>query len=276
LKLKEKLPPDRTLEQVERHYLVEKAIAKRLKECSREQRSAMYATMYNELFALVPDHPRLTRRQNKEATLVANKSKWLLIKDHVGESTVFAEFAIGDGRFAFEVCRRASFVYGIDISDQTDAAERPANFQLILYDGYELDLGDAAVDVVFSDQLIEHLHPEDTPLHLLLVRRILKPGGKCIFRTPHRYCGPSDVSRYFSDEAEGFHLKEWTYGEMFQLLDGQGWSATRGYWSKRGIRIRMPNACLVLAERVMKRVPPRVRKAISRQLLPSVEILAVK
>jgi len=276
LKLKRKLPADRTLEQVKHHYLVEKAIAKRLRESSREQRAAMYATMYDELFARVPDHPRLKRRESEKATSSANKSKWRLIGDHIGSSSVFVEFAPGDGRFAFEVCGRAKFVYGIDISDQTGAVERPANFQLILYDGYELDLGDERADVVFSDQLIEHLHPEDTPLHFLSVRRILKQRGKYIFRTPHRFCGPSDHSRYFSDEAEGFHLKEWTYEELFQLLEGQNWSAKRSYWSIRGKRIRVPTACFVLIERVLKRVPVRVRRTISRLLLPAIVILAVK
>lgn len=55
------LPPHRTRKQVENHYLVEKAIAERLKAASREERRLIYSTTYDELFARVPDHPRLTR-----------------------------------------------------------------------------------------------------------------------------------------------------------------------------------------------------------------------
>ena len=53
----------------------------------------------------------------------------------------------------------------------------PNNLKLTIYDGYNLELQESSVDVVFSDQLIEHLDPEDVRLHFALVKRILKPQG---------------------------------------------------------------------------------------------------
>ena len=37
---------------------------------------------------------------------------------------------------------------------------------------------------MFSGQVIEHLHPEDVPIHLKCVFERLKPGGRYIFDTP--------------------------------------------------------------------------------------------
>ena len=100
--------------------------------------------------------------------------------------------------------------------------ETPRNFELIVYDGYELPIPDNTIDVVFSDQLIEHFHPDDTLFHFRLVRRILKPGGVYVFRTPHGFSGPHDISQYFCHSAKGFHLKEWTYVELSRLLHQVG------------------------------------------------------
>ena len=110
----------------------------------------------------------------------------------------------------------------------------------MLYDGYQLDLPDDCVDLVFSDQLVEHLHPEDTLHHFRLVRRILAPEGAYVFRTPHALCGPHDVSRFFSDAPEGFHLKEWTYRELEPVLRETGFGTLRAFWNGRGARTPLP------------------------------------
>ncbi len=78
-------------------------------------------------------------------------------------------------------------------------------------------------DVVISDQVLEHLHPDDVEAHLRGVHQILKPGGRYIFRTPHRFSGPHDVSRVFKcDKPLGMHLKEYTYREFTTVLRQAG------------------------------------------------------
>ena len=220
MKLLKPLPQDRTYKQVLNHYLVEKAIADKLKSASREERKVIYATMYDELFRQVPDHPRLIRRKDERLTQIENESKLSLVRNFLNASDIFVEFAPGDCRFAMEVARYVKRVYAVDISDQRDQTfAMPRNFSLLIYDGYTLDkIHGSSVDLVFSDQLIEHLHPEDTKLHFELVYHILKPGGKYVFRTPHAFMGPSDVSMFFSRKPQGFHLKEWTYTELNKLL----------------------------------------------------------
>lgn len=99
-------------------------------------------------------------------------------------------------------------------------------------DGVHLERfeGAASYDVVISDQVLEHLHPDDIAAHLLGVHQILKPGGRYIFGTPHRFSGPHDVSRVFKcDRALGMHLKEYTYREFMTALRQVGFK--RMYFS---------------------------------------------
>ena len=272
-----KLSGSRTFDQVRNHYEVEKAIAARLKKANREERKTIYQTMYDELFKKVPDHPRLMRCKNKNSTLLANKYKLSLINRFINKSTIFAEFGAGDFKFAKDICSHVRFVYGIDISDQTGKLDKiPYNFELMLYDGYNLRMQENSVDVVFSDQLIEHLHPEDTEFHFELVKRILKKKGMYIFRTPHRFSGPYDISRYFSDEAEGFHLKEWTYGEIAKILKKLKYSSWAFYWNAKGIHIKMPLIYFYFVEKILKRFPGKYRRLLTRYFISCILIVAIK
>jgi SAM-dependent methyltransferase len=278
MKLTKPLPPGRSFEQVTNHYLVEKSIAERLKKSTRAERKVLYASMYDELFRKVPDHPRLTQRQSAQLTASANVSKFSIVRKFLNESVIFAEFAPGDCRFAFEVATQVKSVYGIDISDQRNPTDIvPDNFKLIVYDGYYLDkIENNSIDIVFSDQLIEHIHPEDTKLHFELVHRILKVGGKYIFRTPHFLTGPHDVSQYFSYEPDCFHLKEWTYTEIKRVLLDVGYSKFHTHWSAKGINLRMPFSYFALCELVVGQIPKRYIRSATKYLIPHLCGVAIK
>ncbi|MEG4320534.1 MULTISPECIES: class I SAM-dependent methyltransferase [unclassified Microcoleus] len=278
MKLKKTLPPNRSFEQIQNHYLVEKAIADRIKVSSLEDRKLIYATMYDELFGKVPDHPRLTRRDNEQLTLIANKNKLATLSGLIDQSTVFAEFGPGDCRFAMEVAKYVNCAYGIDISDQRNPNHNaPDNFKLIIYDGYSLEgIEENSIDILFSDQIIEHFHPEETQLHFQLAYRILKKGGKYIFITPHAFRGPHDVSAYFSDEPECFHLKEWTYAELHQILSQLGYSKLDSYWCAKSIKFRMPNFYFEVCEKVLGLFPRQYIRVVAKYLIPNIFCATIK
>lgn len=278
MELRQPLPPNRTVDQLKNHYLVEKSIAQRLMAASRDERKAIYATMYDELFQKVPDHPRLNRRSDEELTSRANRAKLSLVKRFVDSSTVFMEYAPGDCRFVTEVARHVKYAYGLDISDQRRPGEQnPDNFQLVVYDGYIVnEIPSNSIDVIFSDQLIEHFHPDDTKLHFALAHRLLKAGGLYVFRTPHAVTGPHDISKYFVDEPEGFHLKEWTFGEIGGLLKEVGFSRFRPFWYRRGISVRLPSLYFTGLERFFARLPKRYTKTTADYLLSQVCGVAIK
>jgi SAM-dependent methyltransferase len=278
MKLTKPLPPNRSIEQVKNHYLVEKAIAERLKKATRAERKVLYATMYDELFRKVPDHPRLTKRQSAQLNSKANISKFALVRKFLKETDNFIEFGPGDCRFAFEVAKHVKHVYGVDLSDQRNPDDIvPDNFQLIVYDGYDLDkIENNTIDLVFSDQLIEHIHPADTKLHFELVHRLLKDGGQYVFRTPNFLTGPHDVSQYFSYEPECFHLKEWTYTEIKKVIMDSGYSKFHTYWSAKGLTIRMPYSYFALCESVLGQIPKRYIRAVTKYFIPHLCGVAIK
>jgi SAM-dependent methyltransferase len=278
MKLKRPLPEGRSHEQVEHHYLVEKALADQLKNADRAGRRRIYETMYDELFRQVPDHPRLTRRHDEGQTWTANRGKLSLVRPFLKKTMVYAEFAPGDCRFSAEVAGHVKQVYGIDISDQRGPnSNSPENFELIVYDGYHLDrIAEGAIDIAFSDQLVEHFHPEDTETHFQNAHRILRDGWKYGFRTPHRFMGPCDVSQYFCDEAEGFHLKEWTLREIVPLLKRVGFSRVQTYWCAKGMNIRVPYLYFGLMKKLLDPLPKNLVRKLSRYLVPTVSVVAIK
>lgn len=271
------MPDDsRTIEQLRRHFEVEKELADRLRRSTREQRTALFKSLYGELFARVPDHPRLTRRETPESTHRAVAARMALLQDQLAGVKTFLEFAPGDCRLAFEVCRHVENVIGVDISDQSGTTAAPPNFKLFVYDGYNLNLPPASVDLIFSYQFLEHLHPDNVTPHFQIVHRLLKPGGAYIFSTPHRFSGPHDISRFFSDEPQGFHFKEWTYSEMCELVKSLGFSQAFTYRFGPLRENGLWNAATLAVETLVGRLPRALRRRVSARVFQNVAMLARK
>jgi ubiquinone/menaquinone biosynthesis C-methylase UbiE len=218
----------RTPERLRHHYEVEKELASRLRASTREERPALFQKLYQELFNRVPDHPRLTRQESETGNARRVQNQLNLLRNFLQPGHTLVEFAPGDGRLATAAAQwvgSTGRVIGVDISDQRAAGQAvPANFELVVYDGYHLDLPDSVADVVFSYQFLEHLHPEDINLHFELANRLLKPGGWYVLSTPHRYSGPHDIARHFGSELVCFHFQEWTYGSMERTVRAAGFS----------------------------------------------------
>ena len=266
----------RTLDQIRNHYEVEKELAARLLKSSRAERTRLFRTLYDELFARVPDHPRLTRRNEAELSERAVAAQLALLRRQLEGVRTFLEFAPGDCRLSFEVCRFVEKVYAVDISDQTGGvASRPANFELVLYDGYHLDLPPQTIDLAFSYQFLEHLHPDDVIPHFQMIKRLLRPGGAYIFSTPHRYSGPHDISAYFSDTPQGFHFQEWTYRELGEVLEAAGFAAWFTYRFGRPRRSKLVNGLTLAVESAFGLLPRRVQRRVSRRLFQGVTMMAV-
>ncbi|MEH2374091.1 class I SAM-dependent methyltransferase [Nostoc sp.] len=74
-------------------------------------------------------------------------------------------------------------------------------------------------DLVVSNQVVEHFHPDDLITHFKSAYKILVNQGKYIFTTPHCHTGPHDISLVFGyDNPQGMHLKEYTYRELHNSL----------------------------------------------------------
>lgn len=267
--------PQRTLERIRHHFEVEKELAARMRASTREDRMELFKTLYTELFERVPDHPRLTRRESPEASRQKVGAQMRLLQPFLTKDSVVLEFAPGDCRLASAVAGEVRQVYGVDISDQRSPTESsPPNLDLIVYDGYELRLQPASVDVVFSYQFVEHLHPEDVVPHFTLARSMLKAGGVYVLDTPHRHSGPHDVSRYFGDTLQCFHFQEWTYNDMRRLLLKNGFSKTAMFRFGKPRYSRLANWANELVEGCVGLLPQKLRRRISSRLFQSVAMIA--
>ncbi len=267
----------RTPEQLRRHSEAERELADRLRHSSREERQTLYAEVYKELFARAPDHPRRQARQSPEDIAAAVRARMKLLTGQLDGVSSFLELGAGDCQLALEVCKHVEQVFAADICDQTRPGEAlPPNFKLIIYDGFDLPLAAGSIDLAFSYQLIEHLHPDDVDGHFETVKRVLRPGGRYIFATPHRYSGPHDVSRHFTATAQGFHLQEWTCREMIARLKRHGFRRWHCYCKGKPRRSPLIAMGLLLGERLLAALPRGLQRRLSHRLYQSVTMIAIK
>jgi len=261
----------RSPERLRHHFEVERELAARLRSSTREERTTLLGRLYDELFARVPDHPRLTRRETPESSRAAVRARLRLVEPFLAPGIVFLEIAPGDCRLCFEVAPRVRDVIGVDISDQTGAeSDRPANFRLLVWDGFDLRLPEGSVDLAFSYQLLEHLHPDDIAHHLNVVRRVLRRGGRYVVSTPHRYSGPHDISRFFAVNPEGLHLKEWTYRELERAALDAGFSRLVPFRRGRPRTDAIARIETAGLEAALAPLPRPLQRRLSRRLFQSV------
>lgn len=271
----------RSPERLRAHYRVERKLADRLRRApDAEARRRIFATMYDDLFRAVPDHPRLRARSEALAER-ARDVDWDLaqLRPYLETGCTFLEVGAGDCALSTRVAEGARTVYAVDISDQA-ARPLPPNVRLVVSDGTSIPIPPGSVDLAFSDQLMEHLHPDDARLQLANIHRALRPGGVYFCITPNRLYGPSDISAYFDDEARGFHLREYSLREIVAILREAGFPGMRTYVGARGFFIRFPRVLLVALEAALETLPAKMRRRIAgtkpMRALLGIRIAAVK
>lgn len=259
---------NRTIEQIKEHYEIEKELASKLRVANREERQHLYTYLYDQLFKQVSHHPQLTRKADPKASAKKVGQKMRLLSDFLNHESIFLEVGPGDCNLAFEVAKRVQKVYAVDVSPEiVKHLNYPANFELIISDGCSIPVAENIVTVAYSDQLMEHLHPEDAFVQIRNIYQALSPGGVYICVTPNRLSGPHDVSMYFDEVATGFHLQEYTHTELSSLFSDVGFSKLIAYIGGKGIYLRFPLFLIKWTEKVINSVPFPLRKKISRTLL---------
>lgn len=247
------------------HYEVERELADRLRLATREERRSLYGPVYDELFRRVPHHPQLTRKSSPELSRAGLPPQLRILRRYLRPETTLLEIGPGDCALSLALAERVRHVYGLDVSAEiTRQTSLPANFDLILSDGTSVPLPPESVDVAYSNQLMEHLHPDDALEQLKGIWRVLRPGGVYICITPNRLSGPHDISQHFDSEATGFHLKEYTVGELSRLFRTVGFRTVRTLLGRRGFCLPAPVAPVLAGEAVLSRLPPGTRRAVGR------------
>jgi SAM-dependent methyltransferase len=140
-------------------------------------------------------------------------------------------------------------------------------FEVLLSNGCDVPLPDNSIDLAFSFQVIEHIHPDDVVDQLKDLYRALKPGGIYYCITPNRLAGPNDISRDFDREATGLHLKEYSVTDLLKLFRSIGF---RRVWIERmfkGYRCPSPILPARILESILECLPWSLRTPLTRSYL---------
>ena len=249
--------------QLREHYRIERELAGRLRSAGRAERRVLYSTLYDELLRRVPHHPMLNAVERGERPR-AVEHQLAFLGGFLSPDSVFMEIGPGDCALALRAASMVSKVYAIDVSEQiTREVTPPPNFHLILSDGCSIPVQPGTVDVAFSDQLMEHLHPDDAKEQLRNIYESLAPHGVYICVTPNRLYGPRDISAYFDDVATGFHLREYAARDLRDLLMAAGFRRVHFFAGARGRFVRCPGWLLFAVERLLGALPHRLRRALA-------------
>jgi hypothetical protein len=130
---------------------------------------------------------------------------------------------------------------------------------------------------------MEHLHPEDALEQLQNIYKSLAPSGIYICITPNRLSEPHDISKYFDEEATGFHLKEYTVTELYELFRTVGFSKVSWLKSNKRMHIEIPLLASVVplikaSEAALSTLPSSLRRKIANtsMLFRGMTIVGIK
>ena len=250
--------------QVRHHLELETALSDELRASAPAVRHETFERCYDRLYS---ELPWLAGTGG-----VPNPGLW---SDLIGPpgARVY-EVGSGAGELAVGLARAGYRITATDISLHRGTREQRSNLSWETTDGVHLDrfAATSTYDAVLSNQLIEHLHPDDLEAHLRAARALLKPGGRYAFATPHAYTGPHDVSKVLDlDAPGGMHLHEYTNLEMVRALRRAGFTRVRSVLysprlSARAIPSRWHLAVMLGVEAALRPLGLARAHAVARHL----------
>jgi len=257
-----------TAEQIRTHYEIEKELADRIKNADAEQRRQLYTIVYDELLRRVPHHPHLIQQKSKEIRNQAINNHLKLLKKFLNKNISFLEIGAGDCALSLRVAAYVKKVFAVDVCNEiVSGVVQPANFQLLISDGTSIPVPENSIHIAYSNQLMEHLHPDDAFQQLTNIYNALTRDGIYVCITPNRYTGPHDISKHFDDISTCLHLKEYTIKELSDLFREAGFSELRLFAGGKGLYIPFPIKIALLCEKSFNLLPIKLRKVAAKFLL---------
>jgi SAM-dependent methyltransferase len=249
------------LADLEKIYRVEVEQADKLRRASAAERKTLYSAVYEEYFSKLPFHPQLTIKHNEAARQGRVDYQLRQILPLINGIAKFMEVGAGDCSLSIAASKYCKEVIALEVSQQiAENLDLPTNVKLLLFDGFDISLEDNSVDAAYSNQLMEHLHPDDAEEQLRSIYRVLRPGGAYICITPNRISGPHDISRFFTDKPLGFHLREYSATELRALFLSIGFRRVIAYTIIKGRKVELPFAFITAFEKLADVLPSHLKE----------------
>lgn len=161
--------------------------------------------MYLHMVGNLPDYPIPTLRLppghgGRFLDLGCNWGRWCIAASRLG----YEVFGIDP---VLEAIHAASFV----------ASKLGAKCRYVCGDAVRLPFADESVDVVFSYSVLQHFAREDVQKTLAEIKRVLKPGGRCLIQMANTFgvrCLYHQARRGFKEPLERFSVRYWTPGQL--------------------------------------------------------------
>lgn len=264
----------RTFAEIKKTYELEKELARKLRESSKHERLDLnlYTSVYDEFFSQLPEHPAQKLKDDPGAT-ASVVAQWMpVLEKFLYPDATFLEIGPGDCSLSLEVAKNVKKVYAVDVSNEvTKNIDMPPNFELVISNGCTIPVAKNSINIAYSHQMIEHLHPDDAFEQLQNIYEALVPGGIYICITPNRLSGPHDTSKFFDDIATGWHLKEYTVTELYDLFRAVGFSRVRYDKIKSNAQIKLPLNLLTVSglrvsEAILETLPSSLKRKLSLML----------
>jgi SAM-dependent methyltransferase/uncharacterized protein YbaR (Trm112 family) len=144
-----------------------------------------------------------------------------------GEGKRFLDLGCNWGRWCIAANRLGYEVYGLDPvleaihAARTVAQQVGVNNNYVCGDAVRLPFADETMDVVFSYSVLQHFAREDVHATLAEIKRVLRPGGRCLIQMANTYgvrCLYHQARRGFKDSPERFSVRYWTPGQLKQAF----------------------------------------------------------
>ena len=220
-------------------FNLERQLRERILRAAPKDRAEAVGAAYAELFRAFPDHSVLRTTQEQRLLQGRQDAGIVLPLSKPGDAVL--EIGCGTGHVLAELARHGRKCVGIEASAEMIAL-CPCVPDLRVMPGTadRLDFPPCCFDLAFSLQVLEHLHPDDVPVHLAECYRVLRPGGVLCVETPNVRTGPSDISRGFVPVAQGLHLKEWSVAELIVEFKRAGLRRVQGLLAPHFLARRSP------------------------------------
>ena len=233
-------------------FKLEQSLRQEILRSSKKNRAQVTAATYHRLFSQFPDHsvfdPTVEERERR-GRLAAG-----MIEPLIPKGGRVLEVGCGKGDTLRSLRQHGCACVGVEPSAHMLSISSDVQDAAVLFGTADrLEFPSSSFNVVFCQEVLEHLHPEDVPSFFGEAFRVLKPGGILSVETPNRRTGPQDISRGFVRVAQGLHLKEWTVLELLQQFRAAGFKSVKGILAPQFIARR----CRIVHR--LTRVPARVK-----------------